>query len=169
MVYKPTNIPGGVPHCVRNWLKYVNMVFNKYHPLPVGIRSLLHPSIHQPTNGNLGHLWANQTWWKLGNYGKYDEIWHYSYYSFHGSFKHFKTNWLNWGAPPPCSSKQPTTPALPWPPCRALDDGRRKKDMTLDQLPERSSCAEAMSVTRLPGWWLYTHPSEKYEFVHWDD
>ena len=19
------------------------------------------------------------------------------------------------------------------------------------------------------GWWLYTHPSEKYEFVNWDD
>ena len=21
----------------------------------------------------------------------------------------------------------------------------------------------------LSGWWLYTHPSEKYEFVNWDD
>ena len=21
----------------------------------------------------------------------------------------------------------------------------------------------------MTGWWLYTHPSEKYEFVNWDD
>ena len=28
----------------------------------------------------------------------------------------------------------------------ALEDGKRKKDMTLDQLPERSSFADAVSV-----------------------
>ena len=28
--------------------------------------------------------------------------------------------------------------------------------------------ARAFQITK-SGWWLYTHPSEKYEFVNWDD
>ena len=27
----------------------------------------------------------------------------------------------------------------------------------------------AQETSRYLGWWLYTHPSEKYEFVNWDD
>ena len=45
-------------------------------------------------------------------------------------------------------------------------------DWSLDESPISTETSESSNFWQflgsLPGWW-YTHPSEKYEFVNWDD
>ena len=50
---------------------------------------------------------------------------------------------------------------------------QRDHDMVLEssRIKKKSQLAghfEMDSIT-ITGWWLYTHPSEKYELVNWDD
>jgi len=88
-------------------------------------------------------------------------------WTYHPSGEAFSAQFL--GEVPPLANKNRKSPRVP--PLRGSTDGRRHGQDPKGVVRKAMSGLGARNdeiITYYTGWWL-SHPSEKYEFVSWDD